>query len=453
MAGIDRGAKRPLISYYGDDFTGSTDVMEALASQGVETALFLRIPDEALFARFAHCRAFGLAGTSRSETPAWMDRELVPAFGWLQSLGADVAHYKVCSTFDSSPAVGNIGRAIEIGRSVFGTAPVPLVVGAPQIRRYTAFGHLFAAYQGETWRIDRHPVMSRHPVTPMDEADLRLHLARQTALKTALVDLALLRADDADLRIDGIYAGGADIVMLDVADAESQIAAGRQLWRKRVMGGQFVCGSSGVEYALVAEWRRLGLIPDAPSFDPPGAVDRIAVVSGSVSPTTERQIRHAMANGFAGVEIDPLAISAEDAGAAMEAAIREGMTALEAGQSPLFYTALGPSADRGGALSGEDGARHRLGQRLGIILRELVARAGLKRAVIAGGDTSSHALAKLGVEVLTLRLPLPQSPGSPLCRAFGPESETDGLEIALKGGQVGLDDYFPMIRAGGTSTG
>jgi 3-oxoisoapionate kinase len=63
----------------------------------------------------------------------------------------------------------------------------PLVVGAPQLKRYTAFGHLFAGYQGQTYRIDRHPVMSRHPVTPMDEADLRIHLARQTDLPVDLV--------------------------------------------------------------------------------------------------------------------------------------------------------------------------------------------------------------------------------------------------------------------------
>ena len=103
-------------------------------------------------------------------------------FAWLKGLDARFCHYKVCSTFDSSPDVGNIGRAIEIGRRVFGQRVTPLVVGAPQLKRYTAFGHLFAGYQGQTYRIDRHPVMSRHPVTPMDEADLRIHLSRQTDL-------------------------------------------------------------------------------------------------------------------------------------------------------------------------------------------------------------------------------------------------------------------------------
>jgi 3-oxoisoapionate kinase len=440
----------PLLSYYGDDLTGSTDVMEALSSQGVGTALFLKIPDAALLERFAHCRAFGLAGTSRSETPAWMAENLRPAFGWLKALGARIAHYKVCSTFDSSPAVGNIGKAIEIGREVFGTAPVPLVVGAPQIRRYTAFGNLFAAFRGEIYRIDRHPVMSRHPVTPMDEADIRLHLSRQTSLNTGLVDIADLASPNVDAVTDRAFAAGDDIVVLDVACEKSQAVVGRQLWRKRVSGGQFACGSSGLEYALVREWRRLGLLGEAPVFTAPGPVDRIAVVSGSVSPTTERQIRHALENGFDGVALDAVAFAAADAGAALEDALARGLSVLAVGRSVILYTALGPSADRGSAIPLEDGSRHRIGKRLGLLLLELVKRAGLRRAVIAGGDTSSHALGQLSIDALTLRLPLLQSPGSPLCTAHSADPMVDRIEVALKGGQVGLDDYFPMIRDGRT---
>ena len=429
---------RPLISYYGDDFTGSADVMEALASNGVETVLFLKVPDADLLARFAGARAFGLAGTSRSETPDWMDLHLRDAFFWLKSLDAELCHYKVCSTFDSAPHVGSIGRAIEIGRAVFGETTVPLIVGAPQIRRYTAFGELFAAYQGSNYRIDRHPVMSRHPVTPMDEANLLLHLARQTRLSSTLVDnVAVLGEPEVP---------AADIVLIDVLDAATQAAAGALLWNALRGESRFVCGSSGVEYALIPAWRRAGLVGDRPVFADAGAVDRIAVVSGSVSPTTERQIRHALANGFAGVTLDPVALSSEDGAAAIAEAVAAGLKVLEAGQSVVLYTALGPSADRGGELDSSSGARHRLGRALGRIQSELVARTGLTRAVVAGGDTSSHALGEMGISALTLKMPLPQTPGSPLCIAHG--GAADGLQIALKGGQVGGDDYFSMIKAG-----
>lgn len=427
---------KPLISYYGDDFTGSTDVMEALASNGVETVLFLRKPDAALLSRFAAARAFGLAGTSRSETPEWMDVHLRDAFDWLKTLDAELCHYKVCSTFDSAPAVGSIGRAIELGRTVFGETTVPLIVGAPQIRRYTAFGHLFAAYQGTNYRIDRHPVMSRHPVTPMDEADILMHLGRQTGLSSALIDTVAISGDPQPQDVA--------ILLLDVIDATTQAAAGRQLWDRLRPASRFVCGSSGVEYALIPAWRDAGLVGDRPVFPDAGPVDRIAVVSGSVSPTTERQIRHALANGFAGVTLDPLALTGAESDAAIATAIDAGLRVLEGGESVLLYTALGPSADRGAALDGA--ARQRLGQALGRIQGRLVSAAGLTRAVVAGGDTSSHALGEMEIAALTLKMPLPQTPGSPLCIAHG--GCADGLEIALKGGQVGGDDYFSMIRSG-----
>ncbi len=437
-----------LLSYYGDDFTGSTDVMEALASNGVETVLFLDIPDAALLARFSHVRALGLAGTSRSETPAWMQEKLTPAFAWLKARGAAICHYKVCSTFDSSPEVGNIGTAVEIGKALFHQPYVPLIVGAPQLKRYTAFGHLFAAYQGEVYRIDRHPVMSRHPVTPMHEADLRRHLSGQTLLSTGLVDLATLGLTDADARIDRLAADADGMLLFDVDSFSSQAQAGRALWRLTPPQGWFVAGSSGVEYALLSAWKEQGLVPGTASFPNPGKAERIAVVSGSVSPTTERQIRTAIAEGFEAIAVDPLSLLGEEGERAMEAAIAAGLEVLGRGLSPILYTALGPSADRGGEIDRIAGSRHRLGNMLGAVLHRLVAEARLTRAVIAGGDTSSHALRQLDVQALTTLLPLSQTPGSQLCTAHGANAATNGLQIALKGGQVGADGYFAQIRDG-----
>ncbi|TCR98633.1 four-carbon acid sugar kinase family protein [Rhizobium sp. BK418] len=437
-----------LVSYYGDDFTGSTDVMEALAINGIAPVLFLGIPGQALLNRFRNCRAIGIAGTSRSETPAWMQQHLSPVFEWLKRLDASICHYKVCSTFDSAPEVGNIGKAIEIGRAIFEQTLVPVIVGAPQLKRYTAFGHLFAAYQGRVFRIDRHPVMSRHPVTPMHEADLALHLCKQTELPVSLADLALLSAPDADAKIDQMIADLSGILLLDVDSAESQAAAGRQLKRIAAAKGSFVAGSSGIEYALINAWRDEGLIGPGVEFQSPGKVERVAVVSGSVSPTTERQIRTAIAEGFHDIPLDPLALIGANAEATQNVAVAAGLAALKAGRSVILHTALGPSADRGADIDQLPGARHRLGQALGTILRRLVETERLSRAVIAGGDTSSHALKELRVDALTTLLPLPQTPGSPLCTAHGSYAPTDGLQIALKGGQVGSDGYFAQIRDG-----
>jgi uncharacterized protein YgbK (DUF1537 family) len=437
-----------LLSYYGDDLTGSTDAMEALASNGIPTVLFIRPASEAELARFGHCRAVGLAGTSRSEPPAWMDENLTPALAWLKSLDAALCHYKVCSTFDSSPNVGSIGRAIDIGQEVFGARRVPLVVGAPQLRRYTAFGNLFAAFRGETYRIDRHPVMSRHPVTPMDEADIRLHLGKQTTKTVGLVDLGVLAGADVDVEVDRAFEGEHEIVLLDVADLVTQALVGRQLWRLRDRGAPFVVGSSGVEYALVAEWLRTGETRGRATFDSPGPAGRIAVVSGSCSPTTERQIRQAGDDGFDLVAVDPRRFAGPERERAVDAAIAAGLRGLEGGRSVILHTALGPSTDFGTEIDSRPGGRHAIGESLGEILRSLVERQGLTRAVIAGGDTSSHALRQLGVVALTTRLPLPATPGSPLCTAHCEEPAFDGLEIALKGGQLGGDGYFSRIRDG-----
>lgn len=440
-----------LLTFYGDDLTGSTDVMEALALRGVEAVLFLDVPDAARRARFPRVRAVGIAGTSRSETPDWMDANLPRIFRWMAGQEGALAHYKVCSTFDSSPETGSIGRALELGREAFGGVPVPILVGAPQLRRYTAFGQLFAAYRGEVFRIDRHPVMSRHPVTPMREADLRRHLAGQTALAVALVDVAAL-ADGGDAAMAAALAGAPGAVLIDVLDAATQGAAGRQLRRLAERGSRFAVGSSGVEYALAGEWQAAGGIAGTARFAPLPAVDRLAVVSGSCSPTTERQIRRAEAAGFAGVPLDPRALAAgEDR--AFEEAAGTALSHLSDGRSVVAYTALGPDTDLGSALGPGADARHRLGRALGRLQTRLVREAGLARASIAGGDTSSHALRELGVFALTARMPLPDTPGSPVCTAHSDDPAFDCLEIAFKGGQIGGDDYFVRLRDGTTFEG
>ena len=275
-----------LLSYYGDDFTGSTDVMESMSLHGVKTVLFTRIPTDEERKRFDGFDAIGIAGTSRSQTPEWMDEHLPRYFDWLKSLGARFCHYKVCSTFDSSPRVGSIGRAIEIGRAMFGQHTTPLVVGAPQLKRYTAFGHLFAGYQGQTYRIDRHPVMSRHPVTPMDESDLRIHLSRQTDIPVSLVPANTLAASD-DAAVDMIM-DHQGIVMFDVLDAATQVEVGRQLLRLSARTGSFLAGSSGVNYAIVKALAKQGAISGSADFEALAPVSRIIAVSGSCSPTTAR---------------------------------------------------------------------------------------------------------------------------------------------------------------------
>lgn len=92
-----------LLAYYGDDFTGSTDALEFLSRAGVKTVLFIEPPTPQQLARYKGLQAIGVAGMSRAMPPVAMEQELLTAFAALKTLGAPHVHYKVCSTFDSSP--------------------------------------------------------------------------------------------------------------------------------------------------------------------------------------------------------------------------------------------------------------------------------------------------------------------------------------------------------------
>ena len=447
------------LTWYGDDFTGSTDVLEALTLAGLRAVLFLEPPRaDQLQGRWADLQAIGLAGRSRAMTPVQMDVELPPLFEQLKRLGAPLCHYKTCSTFDSSARIGSIGRAIDIGAAVFGSRPVPLVVGAPALRRYVVFGHLFATVGRETFRLDRHPTMSRHPVTPMTESDLRRHLAEQTDKSIALFDILHLAGDPdrvAENFID-LRQTEPEIVLFDTVDQDHLAQVGRLVWEGRGAEPGFVAGSSGLEYALTAYWQQAGLLPQPKRLISPGPVEQMVVMAGSASPVTAEQIAWGRGNGFAAIRLDTVRL-VDPATAEAEAArcIEDALLALGRGQSVIVYTAAGPddpavaATRRRAAAVGRPPAEagQYIGQQQGDILRQLLAASGIRRVCIAGGDTSSYAAPRLGI--YALEMIVPTAPGSPLCRASAHEAAFAGLEIALKGGQVGQADYFGLVRAGG----
>ena len=210
----------------------------------------------------------------------------------------------------------------------------------------------------------------------------------------------------------------------------------------------FIVGSSGVEYALVKALTERGEIPGHASFSPLQAVKQTFVVSGSVSPTTERQIRHAAQNGFVTVPISAVALAEADHDALVAQTVDAALQLLSTGSSPLVHTALGTASDEGEKLNAITDARRNIGVGLGKILRQVVARTGLRRVMVAGGDSSSHALGQLDIYALTTRMPLPATPGSPLCTASSGDARLNGIEIALKGGQLGGDGYFVQLRDG-----
>ncbi|NOT62103.1 MAG: four-carbon acid sugar kinase family protein, partial [Acidobacteria bacterium] len=419
---------------------------------GVRSVLFLAPPVRELLAeKFPDIEAVGVAGASRAMTPHQMEAALPATFAALRSLGARLFHYKVCSTFDSSPRIGSIGKVFEIGQRIFDSKFVPLLVGAPVLKRYCVFGNLFAAIGADTFRLDRHPMISRHPVTPMQESDLRRHLAEQTDAPIALFDLLQQSgaAHEVDERFMAVCCGTGyepvpPIVLFDTLDDERLKTAGRLIWES---DARFVIGSSGVEYALAAHWQRPRV-----TYPSAGAVERLIVIAGSCSTATRAQIEWAEANGYASLRMDAAALLSDSDNE--RARLRQAaLPLLETARGLVLYSARGPNdalmqASKDALQqSGFDELtiRERLGEQQGLLLRELLQASGLRRACVAGGDTSSHVVSQLGITALELLTPM--FPGSPLCRAYA-DGEFDGLQLAMKGGQHGRPDYFECVRKG-----
>jgi uncharacterized protein YgbK (DUF1537 family) len=384
-----------------------------------------------------------------------MDAELPKGFSVLARMGAPILHYKICSTFDSSPAIGSIGRAIDLGTKAMPGRWSPIIVGSPRLSRYQLFGNLFAAVDGVGHRLDRHPTMSRHPVTPMEEADLRRHLAVQTGRRIELIDMLHLRKGTAAQRVDDLAGDDVPVMLIDVLDEETLAAAGRLVWERRG-AGLFSASSSGLSYALTAHWREVGLLPKEPSLPRADAVDAIAVVSGSCSPVTASQIAWARAQGFWTERLQiPAALDTLTREAEIERLVGIAVSALERDISAVIFSAEGPDDDavkRFGQMAGLAGlsrpdAARVVGATLAEVTKRLLDRAPLQRMVIAGGDSAGEIVSALNIQALTAVAGL--TPGAPLCRIWSDHAHRDGLGIVLKGGQIGNESFFGQVRAGG----
>jgi uncharacterized protein YgbK (DUF1537 family) len=454
--------RRLRVAFYGDDFTGSADAMEVLQWSGIRTILFLEPPTSDLLARFQHYEALGIAGRTRSMSPNEMELHLRPALAAMRDWGCDLVHYKVCSTFDSSPEVGSIGKAIEIGREVVDGGTTPMVVGAPNLGRYQVFGNLFArsGLDTEPFRLDRHPTMTHHPITPMNEADLRLHLARQTSLRVGLYDILRFDRRNAYGPDDGPF--DCDVLLFDVLYPEHLASIGQRLVDlARQRRPIYVVGSSGVEYALMEHWKQDGGLPVGDSTDSRyrlASVEQLVAITGSCSPVNQRQVEWAQKHGYELIALDPARLlEGRTSDQETDRSIQQAVQCLARGASVILHSSLGPHdprialaihamRDQGVA---EPEVRLKSGQWLGVklgrILKGILDRRPVQRVGVAGGDTSGFIARELGIQALEALAPL--APGSPLCQAHA----RDGImrqEFFFKGGQVGKDDVWGVALRG-----
>lgn len=454
------------LAFYGDDFTGSTDALEVLAFAGLRTALLLKPPTPELLAAFPDLDAVGVAGDSRAMTPAEMDAQLPPVFEALAECGAPIVHYKVCSTFDSSAGIGSIGRAMDIARPIYRNRFTPIVGSTPALQRYCLFGHLFArsGTDGRMYRIDRHPIMSKHPVTPAEDSDLLVQLGKQTSMAVGRLDFPAIDTglDSTVAALDHALAQKADAVLIDSASAQQLTTVGGLLaLQAEQQAPLFVVGPSGVEYALTQWWRERGTLGVAdPSFDHFDEVDKVLAISGSASLLSMQQIDAAVVAGFADIAVDAEALLDDaKAAAATQALATQALGELRKGRSVILHTARGPEDPRIArtldALRARGWSRERarqeggrlLGQRLGEVTREILRQRPVDRLLLSGGDTSSQVTQALAPDGLVVAARLTR--GAPLCRMVASgQPWLDGLQVALKGGQMGDAGFFETARAG-----
>ncbi|TJZ63563.1 four-carbon acid sugar kinase family protein [Sphingobacterium olei] len=446
-------AERLFLAFYGDDFTGSTDALDFLSRAGIKTILFIDIPNAERLKKFEGVQAIGIAGTSRSMSPDEMENELSRCFDCLRVLNPKHVHYKICSTFDSAPHVGSIGKAIDIGYKIFKNTIIPMLVAAPALGRYCSFGNLFARMgigsSGEIYRLDRHPSMRYHPTTPANESDLRIHLSQQTDMPVELLDLLDLEKGETYC-IEKLTSSVSSprVVLFDTFNESHLSTVGTLI--DQIQNSEkplFSVGSSGIEMALA---------PTAPSTRENGSAlplesaIPILVISGSCSPVTGAQINHALTHGFAELALETSGIvSSENQPALIDQYAGEAIRILNQGMHLVIHTSKGPEDVRIASTNevlrfSDNKSSSVLGTFLGSIVNRILEKVNITRIIITGGDTSGFVAKAMGIEALEMRSPF--VPGAPICKAhtsYGYPAQ--GIEVNFKGGQVGTEDYF--VRA------
>lgn len=426
------------LAFYADDFTGATDTLSTMARAGYRTILFLRIPSDQQLLGVGLLDCLGIAGAARAMNEHEQDVELELAGRFLRQVDASVTHYKTCSTFDSSPEIGSIGRAVRaLRRQLKPLGFLPIVGGQPNLGRYCVFGNLFAAFQtgGAAFRLDRHPTMSHHPVTPMHEADLRLHLAGQGLEQVGLVEYPAYGLGQAEFNalLEQTITDHPDGVLFDVGQAEHLAVVGRAIWQHACGQTLLAVGSSSVAQALIAHWSASGMgTPQAMTAAIGPAQGPVFVMSGSRSPVTAAQIEAAVSYQRIPMDADVLCAGS---GVAYEALLSQVSAVLSRGKHVLAHVVGEPPQG--------DVAASDLARACGHFLARVLTNARPARIGVAGGDTSSLALKALDVWGLSYVGQL--DPGAALCCMHSDLEHLSGVEIMLKGGQMGSKQVFEKL--------
>lgn len=433
------------VLFYGDDFTGASDNAAQYARHGLRTRLFFSDPGEAALRDAAQTQdVIGVAGTARSLGPAAMRAELMPVLENFRRLNVPLVQYKCCSTFDSSPATGSLGHAIQLMQSCWPGSLVPVLAATPEFGRYTMFGHHFARAAQAVYRLDRHPVMSRHPVTPMHESDLSAVLAAQGFTPAHLVDLRRLDqyADAPETLAADLLARGSAV--FDGYTLKHVITAAAAIWQASRERSVCAMAAQGFAHGLGAWLRQSGQLSTPVPTHRLAATDRLLVLSGSCSALSAEQTGWARQAGFLTLRAGLPLLTGDDSAAA-DALITRTIDALQSGTSVVVFTAEGPD-DAGGSSVGPALAL-RIGQLFARLARAAFSQAQLQRLVVSGGDSSSFTMRDIGAQALEIKASH-FGQNAHVGSLVSDDALIRGKEVLLKGGQVGQPDLYGLMLAG-----
>jgi uncharacterized protein YgbK (DUF1537 family) len=415
-----------LLGAVADDFTGATDLANTLVRQGMRTVQLIDVPDAA--ATLPDADAIVVALKSRTIPAPDAVRQSLAALDWLRRAGARQILFKYCSTFDSTDA-GNIGPVADALLDALSGVPgsdfTVFCPAFPENGRTIYKGYLFV---GDVLLSESG--MRDHPLTPMRDPSLVRVLQRQTKHKVGLVPYATvakgadaIRATFAALRRDGFRhavidaVGDGDLLALGAAITDLPL----------------ITGGSGIALGLPENFRRAGLLaPSDSAATLPVVHGAEAVIAGSCSTATLAQVA-AMRARRPVFDVDPLTLAegADTVSAALDFAAREMAS------GPILVSASAPP-DQVRQVQEKLG-RERAGALVETALAEIAKRLverGVRRLVVAGGETSGAVVKALGITGLRIG---PQiDPGVPWTASLGDKP----LLLALKSGNFGATDFF-----------
>jgi uncharacterized protein YgbK (DUF1537 family) len=416
-----------LLGCIADDFTGATDLANTLVNGGMRTVQAIGVPRPNAVA--AGADALVVALKSRTIPAADAVAQSLTALAWLREQGARQIFFKYCSTFDSTDA-GNIGPVADALLDALGARFTIACPAFPLNRRTIYLGHLFV---GDVLISDS--PMRDHPLTPMRDPRLPRVLGRQTTRRVGLVPWPVveqgagaIRAAFGRLAADGyahaIVDAIADDDLMEIGAACADLA--------------LVTGGSGVAIGLPQNFRAAGLMPErTDAAVMPRVVGNAAVLAGSCSAATRAQVA-AWAKSHCAVALDPLE---GDAATVAAHALRAVERDLAAGKPFLVYSTAAPEAVAAiQSRLGRERSAALIEEAFALLARELVER-GVRRFVVAGGETAGAVVQALGVEALAIGPEI--DPGVPWTTSIGARP----LALALKSGNFGAEDFFAKSLA------